>query len=366
MADKLDTPLERVSCLDDFEEIARAKLDKSVFDYYCGGSDRQTTLGWNRQMISQLYQLRPRVMCNVAQVDTTKYIFGDKLSMPIGVSPSAMHKMAHPRGELATVAACGRANCLMILSLFSTCSLEEVSRQSQYCTKWQNVYILKNREITQNVIQRAIRHAYRAIVVTCDAPVLGNRRADKRNAFTLGEHRLENIHDSSVLEMRDHSSQIFDPSVGWHDLAELKKQLGDSTRIIAKGIMTPEDAERALESGVDAIFVSNHGGRQLDGAPSTIEALPAIVAQVNRRCPVLVDGGFRTGGDVLKALALGADMVLLGRPVLMALASFGEEGVYRALKLMEEELRCAMMLTGCTNLGQIAQQQVLVRRNLVD
>lgn len=355
--------IDRISCLDDFDEIAKEKLDKSIYDYYNGGSDKQLTLRWNKQMISERYYLRPRVMCNVSQVDMTQYIFGDKLAMPIGLSPTAMHKMAHPRGELATVGACSRLNCLMILSLFSTTSLEDVARQANYCTKWQNIYILKNRELTHKIIQRAIRQAYRAIVVTCDAPILGNRRDDIRNNFTLGQHSLENLQDASIMVMREHSSEIFDPSVSWQDLADLKKHVGDTIRVIAKGIMTPEDAELALKAGVDGIFVSNHGGRQLDGTLSTIEALPAILTRVNKRCPVFVDGGFRTGADILKALALGADMVFVGRPALMALAAFGEEGVYKALKMLQEELKRAMMLTGCTKLSDI-NKSLLVERAL--
>lgn len=357
----IERELAKITCVDELEVVAKRRLGKTVYDYYAGGADDQVTLRWNRQMIAEKYCLRPRVMCDVSRVDTTKYVYGDKLSMPIGVSPTSMHKMAHPDGELATVRACKRINTLMILSLFSTASIEEVARQEPICTKWQNIYILKNRDITQNVIARAVRNAYRAIVVTCDAPILGNRRHDTKNEFTLGEHTLENIHDSSVKAMREHSSEIFDPSVNWEDLADLKKSVGDTVRVIAKGIMTPEDAELALQAGVDGIFVSNHGGRQLDGAPATIEVLPAIVAAVNKRCPVFVDSGFRTGADILKALALGADMVFVGRPPLMGLAAYGEEGAYKALKLLQDELRRAMMLCGCTKLSDI-NSSIIQRR----
>lgn len=355
-------PLSKIVCVDEFEQVARLKMNKAAYDYYCGGSDDQVTLRWNRQMISERYCLRPRVMCDVSRLDLTKYIYGDKLSMPIGVSPTSMHKMAHRDGELATVRACNRINALMVLSLFSTTSLEDVAKQAQFCTKWQNIYILKNREITQNVINRAIRNAYRAIVVTCDAPILGNRRHDTKNEFTLGEHTLQNIQDSQVMAMRDHSSEIFDPSVTWSELAELKKGVGDTIKVVAKGIMTPEDAEQALQAGVDGIFVSNHGGRQLDGAQSTIEALPAIVRAVNKRCPVFIDGGFRTGADILKALALGADMVFVGRPPLMGLASYGEDGVYAAMRLLQEELKRAMMLCGCNKLSDISRNLILERQ----
>lgn len=353
--------LSNIICIDDFEELAKAKLEKSIYDYFCQGADEETTLKWNRTMIADKYCLKPRVMCDVSKVDLTKYIYGDKLSMPIAISPSALHKMAHPKGELATVRACNDVNALMILSLFSTTSLEDVAMEAPICTKWQNIYILKDRDITQDVINRAIRYNYRALVVTCDAPILGNRRRDVRNGFTLNDYKLENIRDCSSKSMKEHSSDIFDPSVNWQNLAHLKKSIGDTIRLIAKGIMTPEDAELAIEAGVDGIFVSNHGGRQLDGSPSTIEVLPSIVKAVRKRCPVFVDGGFRTGSDVLKALALGADMVFVGRPALWGLASFGEAGVRRVLEILREELKKSMMLCGCTKLSDINENIVFNR-----
>lgn len=355
------TPLERVVCVDEFETIAKIKLPVATYDYYRGGADEETTLRWNRSAITECYCLRPRVMCDVSKVDLTKYIYGDKVSMPIGLSPTSMHKMAHPDGEKATVRAADRSNALMVLSMFSTTSLEDVAKEAPICVKWQNLYILKNREITQNIIARAIRFGYRAIVVTCDAPILGNRRHNTKNNFTLGDHKLENIDDGRVKSMREHSSEIFDPSVTWQDLADLKKGVGDTIRVIAKGIMTPEDAEQALAAGVDGIWVSNHGGRQLDGTQSTIKALPAIVRAVNRRCPVFVDSGFRTGADVLKALAIGADMVFVGRTILWGLASYGEDGVYRALEILKDELHRAMMLCGCNKLSDINRNLVLER-----
>lgn len=354
-------PLDKIVCIDEFEELAKSKLPKAIYDYYCQGADDEMTLKWNRSVLLEKFCLKPRVLCNVSKVDLTKYIFGDKLAMPIAVSPTALHKMAHQGGELATVRACDKLNCLMILSLFSTQSLEDVAKEAPVCTKWQNIYILKDREITQNVIKRAMRYNYRALVVTCDAPILGNRRRDMKNQFTLGQFTLENIKDKQVKSMREHSSEIFDPSINWQDLADLKKSVGNSIKVITKGIMTPEDAELAIKAGVDGIFVSNHGGRQLDGSPSTIEVLPSIVKQVNKRCPVFVDGGFRTGSDILKALALGADMVFVGRPPLWGLASHGEDGVYRAMNMLREELIKAMMLTGCSKLSDITKDIVYER-----
>lgn len=355
-------PLNKMVYLDEFEEVAKKKLDNKIFDYYGQGADEEKTLKWNRTMISHKYCLKPRVMRDVSRVDLTKYIFGDKLALPIGISPTAMQKMANSSGEIGMVRACNQMNSLMILSFFSTTSLEDVAKAAPICTKWQNIYIVKNREITQNLINRAIRYGYRALVVTCDAPVLGNRRRDLKNTFTLGQFTLENIDDPSVKSMREHSSEIFDPSVTWQDLADLKKSVGDTIRVIAKGIMTPEDAELAIQAGVDAIFISNHGGRQLDGAQATIEVLPAIVKVVAKRCPVFVDGGFRTGADILVALALGADMVFVGRPPLWGLASYGEEGAYAVLRILQDELRRAMMLCGCNKLSDINKNIVLERR----
>lgn len=176
--------------------------------------------------------------------------------------------MAHPDGETATIRACHEANTIMIMSLFSTTSLEDVAKEAPACTKWQNIYILKNRDITMNVIRRAERNGYRALVITCDAPVLGCRRRDLRNNFTLGQFTLENIRDDEVCSMNDHSDRIFDASLTWQDVEWMKQQT--RLKVVVKGIMSGEDAELALQAGADGIFVSNHGGRQLDGTLSTV------------------------------------------------------------------------------------------------
>lgn len=355
-------PLNKIVYLDEFEEVAKNKLETTIYDYYGQGADGEKTLRWNRTMILDRYCLKPRVMCDVSKLDLTRYIFGDKLSLPIGVSPTAMQKMANSCGEIGMVRACNQINALMVLSFFSTTSLEDVAKAAPICTKWQNIYLVKNRDITQNLINRAIRYGYRALVVTCDAPILGNRRRDVKNNFTLGEFSLENIDDQSVKLMREHSSELFDPSVTWQDLAELKKSVGDTIRVIAKGIMTPEDAELAIKAGVDGIFISNHGGRQLDGSQATIEVLPSIVKVVNKRCPVFVDGGFRTGAEILIALSLGADMVFVGRPPLWGLAGYGEEGAFAVLKILKDELKRAMMLCGCSKLSDLNNNIVIERK----
>lgn len=269
--DEMDGCLEEaMSCIDDLEAIASKKLGKVIFDYYRRGADEEHTLRWNRSMISMKYCLKPKVMVDVSSVSLTKYVFGDKVSVPFGISPTAMHMMAHPDGELATIRACKRANSLMILSLFSTTSLEDVAKEAPVCTKWQNLYILKNREITKSVINRAKRFGFRAIVVTCDAPTLGKRRSDEKNKLKLGDYCLANIDDSNTMSIKDHAQIIFDSSLTWEDLADIKNYVGDTMTVIAKGIMTPHDAEEAIRAGVDGIFVSNHGGRQLDCVQATV------------------------------------------------------------------------------------------------
>lgn len=362
----VDAPLAEIFCLDHIESLAKLKLNKTVFEYYFRGSDDEMTRKRNRSMLMSQFCLKPRLMRDVSKLDTSLYVFGDRLASPIGLAPTAMHKLAHPDGELATIRACHASNTLMILSLFSNTSLEKVAIEEPTCTKWFNLYILKDRALTSSLANTAIKYNYRALVVSCDAPTLGRRRFDDSKLFDTGE--LKNFGDNSLSgdvvgsknsSVKGHSKIVLDPSVTWQDLANLKKKFGGLIKIIAKGIMTPEDAEEALKAGVDAIYISNHGGRQLDGLQSTIEVLPEIARTVGKRCPIFIDGGFRTGTEVLKALALGATMVFIGRPTLWGLAMDGERGAKRVLDLLDDELRRAMMLCGCKSLTEIDKSLVV-------
>lgn len=354
-----EAELGKIVCLEDFEHRAKEKLSEPIFSFVYHGANEENTRRWNHAMIVEKYCLRPRILRDVSNIDLTKYIYGDKVSMPIGIAPTGLCKMYNQDGELAIVSAAKNLNTLMVLSQFSTISLEDVAQEAPICTKWQNVYFLRNKDCTSSLVNRAIRYGYRALVVTCDSPVLGQRRETLRNPIRLEEFKLKNLdHSPCEGSVKDHANLVLDSSVTWQNIADLKKTVGDTIRVIVKGLMTPEDAEEALKVGVDGIYVSNHGGRQLDCCQSTIEALPAIVQVVKKRCPVFVDGGFTTGTDVLKALALGADMVFLGRPILYSLAVGGQSGVSLALEMIRDELKTAMALCGCTKLSDITQDIV--------
>lgn len=355
--------LDDIICIRDLESLAKKRLEKSVFRFIHCGADEENTRRWNRERIVDRYYLKPRILRDVSSVNLTMYIYGDKVSMPVGISPTGLHRMMHPDGELATVRAANRHNALMILSQFSTTSLEDVAKEAPICTKWQNIYLLKDKLQTQSIINRAIRYGYRALVVTCDSPVIGYRRKLIRSEPEFKKYELKNFSSDQNLvdNISDHAHDVLDPSSCWQDLADIKKMVGDTIRVIVKGVMTPEDAEEALKIGVDGIYISNHGGRQLDCCQSTIEALPAIVKVVKKRCPIFIDGGFQTGNDILKALAIGADMVFIGRPILFGLGIKGEEGVLLAFKLLEAELKRTMAFCGCTKLSDIDSNIIIER-----
>jgi 4-hydroxymandelate oxidase len=280
--------------------------------------------------------------------------------MPILVAPTAFHRLAHPDGEIATARAAGAAGTLMTLSSLATCSLEDVAAAGTGLL-WFQLYINKDRGFTRELVQRAAGAGYKAIVVTCDTPCWGVREADVRNGFHLppgieavnliaADARSTTIsHEGSG--MGEIMSWMLDPSLTWKDIEWLA---GETTApVLVKGICRADDALRAMEHGARGVVVSNHGGRQLDGAPATIEVLPAIANAVGGKVPVLVDGGIRRGADVLKALAAGATAVQVGRPVLWGLAAGGEQGVADALAMLRREFEIAMALSGCASLDDI-------------
>lgn len=360
-----DVDLNQIVCLEQFEELARNKLDSASFKFLFHGADEEVTCKWNHQMIVDKFYLKPRILRNVKQTDTTKLLFGQKYSMPIGIAPTGMQKMFDNGGEMSTAQAASNLQVLMILSQFSTTSLEDIAEQVGHSPlRWQNIYMIKDRDHTMDIIRRAIDHGYGGIVITCDAPVFGHRResALEQPDFKQYELKILNPKDEKIGDdIKDHAKSIFDESRTWDDIGYIKKRFGNEIKIIIKGIMTAEDAKLAMTKGIDGIYISNHGGRQLDGCSSTIEALCCIVRVVKGRIPVLVDGGFRTGSDVLKALALGADMVLLGRPILYSLSAAGEAGVEHALKLIQSELKRCMQLCGCTTLSDFTKKMVSQR-----
>ncbi|CAN8016745.1 unnamed protein product, partial [Ixodes persulcatus] len=295
-------------------------------------------------------RLRPRVLRNVAERRIEVTLLGDqKLSMPVGISPTAFQKMAHPEGEIAVAKAAQAAGTLMTLSSFSNHSLEDVQRGAPGGLRWFQLHVFRDREFTRNLVERAERSGYRALVLTVDMPVEGQRDFDKMSDFCIPEHlRYGNFLGTSRHEDACTKAavcdDICDPSLTWADVTWLRGIT--KLPVVAKGICTAEDAEEAIHAGVSAILVSNHGARHLDGLPSTIEVLPDIVRAVRGRVEVYLDGGVRRGTDVVKALALGAKAVFIGRPALWGLAYNGEAGVRQTLEILREELDRALALMG--------------------
>ncbi|CAN9505383.1 unnamed protein product [Ophioblennius macclurei] len=359
---------QRVS-VDDFQEEARRTLPKAVYDYYCSGADEQRTLADNVEAFNRWY-LMPRVLRDVTSVDLSVTVLGQKLSMPICVAATAMQRMAHPDGETATARACKSAGTGMMLSSWATSTIEEVrSAAGDGTLLWLQLYIYKDRELTLSLVRRAEKAGYRAIFVTVDTPYLGKRLADVRNRFKLPPHLSMSNFSTNSLAFSEgnygndsglavYVAKAIDPSICWDDISWLKRNT--KLPIIVKGVLNGEDAQLAVKHGVSGILVSNHGARQLDGVPATLDVLEEVVQAVQGRCEVFLDGGVRRGTDVLKALSLGASAVLVGRPVLWGLACQGQDGVTEVLDLLKEELRLAMALSGCRSVSEVSRS--LVRR----
>ncbi|XP_044738366.1 peroxisomal (S)-2-hydroxy-acid oxidase GLO1 [Chrysoperla carnea] len=352
----------------DFKEYAHSVLPRNSLDYYRSGAAEQLTLALNKQAFNKL-RIRPRMLVDVSKRDLSTTILGEKVSMPVGVSPSAMQKMAHPDGEAGNARACEAAGTIYILSTLSTTSIEDVAKAAPKCVKWFQLYIYTDRAITRNLVSRAERAGFKALALTVDAPLFGVRRADIRNKFCLPKHlRLANFEETDSKSTKIQSSKegsglqeyvngLFDASITWNDIAWLKSIT--KLPIVLKGILTKEDAILARQVGVQAILVSNHGARQLDGTPASIEALPEIVKAVGKDLEIYMDGGVDEGTDVFKALALGARMCFMGRPALWGLATDGENGVKAVLNILRNEFDYALALTGCTSVRDIKPEMVV-------
>jgi (S)-2-hydroxy-acid oxidase len=351
----------------DYAAYAQRYLPKSAYDYYSSGANDQITLLENTAAYSRL-RIRPRFLVDVSKVTLTTSILGHRISSPICIAPTAMHRMAHPDGEKATIRAAHAHNTCMILSSLSTTSLEEVAAAaSPAAFKWFQLYVYSDREVTKSLVQRAEKAGYSAIVVTVDTPLLGVRESDVRNNFALPSHlSLANFADprlstekitteTSGSGLQSYIAGLFDRALTWKDITWLKTIT--KLPIIVKGVLTAEDAALAVEAGVAAIIVSNHGARQLDGVAATIEALPEVVEAVKNSdhpsVEIYLDGGIRRGTDVFKAVALGARAVFIGRPILYGLSYAGEQGARQILTILNNELELAMTLAGTPNIGAI-------------
>lgn len=351
--------------LNAYERLAQAQSDPLTWDYYGGGSEDEVTLRANCSAFQQI-RLRPRVLVDVSACDLRTTVLGTPVSMPILIAPMGCQALAHPEGERATARAAGAARTLMVASTMSNVSLIETA-QVATGPLWFQLYVYRDRRVSERLVRQAEQAGYRALVITVDTPRMGRRERDISNGFGLPAHlRFANIEDAESTDITPqqpgrsalaaHTQAAFDPALSWGSIAWLRSIT--ALPILIKGILTAEDAALAVAHGVDGIIVSNHGGRQLDGALATIEALPEVVAAVAGACEVYLDGGIRRGTDALKALALGARAVLVGRPVLWGLTVGGAAGVEHVLALLATELETAMALAGRPTIATIDRSLV--------
>lgn len=385
----------------ELEKLAYDRMNKQTRDYYNEGADDGSTLRENSTAYMK-YRIRPRVLRDVSKIDTSVPLFGGRNSVPFGVAPTAMQCLAHDEGEIATAKACQKHEVVMGLSSFATQTLEDVAQASGDNPRALQLYLFEDRAHSRKLIQRAKRAGFKAVFLTVDTPMLGRRNLEIRNQFKLPKHlKIANFspaEDENISKELDTNekpsantskkrsaekpasaagyndgdkrvqptgpvtfhSHAPNPTLSWENTIDwLKQECHPEMQVWVKGVATSEDARLALQHGCDGIVVSNHGGRQLNGALATIDALPEIVTTVKGRIPVHVDGGIRHGSEIFKALALGADFVWIGRPALWGLAYKGQEGVELCLKILKDEVRLCMGLAGTTKVEDITKDYLV-------
>jgi 4-hydroxymandelate oxidase len=350
--------------VDDFEAAARERLleaafVKGTFDYVAGGAGAEWTLRENRRAFHR-WTIRPRVLVDVGDVDLGTTVLGQEIPFPILLAPTSFQRLFHKDGELATAKGAVAADGLMVAATVATTSLEKIAETG--VLRWFQLYKLLDRDLTEQLANRAYLAGYKAIVLTVNAPLIGRRLRDERNDFSLpAEIDLENLRGSGLpVEVRGGLGSYWlsrhDPRLTWHDISWIRSLT--TLPLVLKGIMTAEDVKRAIDAGVSGVILSNHGGRQLDGALATLDALPEVVAAAGGQIEVYLDSGVRTGADVFKALALGAKAVLIGRPYLWGLVVRGAQGVSDILRLLRDDLQLTMTLAGYPSIPAINHSAV--------
>ncbi|MFD2445428.1 alpha-hydroxy-acid oxidizing protein [Bacillus sp. CGMCC 1.16607] len=354
---------------EELEQEARKKMSVGGFGYVRSGAGGEETLRKNSDSFSKLSVI-PRVLSNVSNVDTSITLFGRTYPYPFLLAPVGMLKLAHEDADLAAVKGASTHNIPFVLSTVSSYSIEDVAAVAEESSKWFQLYWSNNEEIAYHMVERAEESGYEAIVLTVDTVMMGWREEDMKNRFSplkqgIGKanyetdsvflNSLENQDSDAIIE--GILNNIHHPTLNWKHVAALKEKT--SLPILLKGILHPEDAKLAIENGVDGIIVSNHGGRQLDGVISAIDALPQIVEVVKGKIPVLLDSGIRRGADVVKALALGADAVLIGRPFVYGLAIAGQKGVEKVLEHFIQETKVSIALAGVSKVSDLPSVKVI-------
>jgi len=331
----------------DFEQKAAGTMSKMAYEYVASGAADENTLRWNREALDKI-KMQTHVLNDVSNINTKVSIFGQELAYPILVAPSAFHKIIHPEGEIATARGAGLASTTYVVSSFTTTPIEEIAKVATR-PLWFQLYLVHDKSFVKDLIQKVEAQGIRALCVTVDTPVAGARNRQERVKFKLPA----DLNAPYMVNISPTPGQPLQLSVTWKDIEWIKSIT--KIPILLKGILNPNDAEQAVKAGVSGIIVSNHGARNLDTVPATIEVLPYITQRVNKKIPVLVDGGIRRGTDVVKAIALGANAVLVGRPICYGLACGGAEGVAKVLAILQKELQLAMALAGSASIAAIDQ-----------
>jgi isopentenyl diphosphate isomerase/L-lactate dehydrogenase-like FMN-dependent dehydrogenase len=340
----------------DFEARAAELLEPGVLGYFAGGAGDERTLHDNVTAFAR-HRLRPRVLVDVSEVSARTTVLGTEVAMPVLVAPTALHKMAHADGELGTARAAAGAGTIYTLSTLASSRPREVQTDGP---RWFQLYVLRDRGITQALVDEALDSGFQALVLTVDAPRAGRRERDLRTGFKVpAEIDMPAIRAAIGEDACPTPAEFFsllDLSIDWRTLEQIASDV--DVPVLVKGVHTAEDARLAVEHGARGVIVSNHGGRQLDGVGATLDMLPEVVDEVGDRTEVLVDGGIRRGTDALIALALGARAVLIGRPVLWALACGGEQGVARLLDLLKQEVELGLTLLGAPSPAAVRRDHV--------
>jgi L-lactate dehydrogenase (cytochrome) len=373
--------------IEDLRRVARRRLPRAVFDFIEGGAGDELTVARNRAAFERLL-FEARVLVDVSKREQATVVLGERVATPVLVSPTGMAGLCWPKGEVAAARGAHEAGTIYTLSTHSSCTIEEVAAGAPG-PLWFQLYVWQNRDLTRSFVERARAAGYRALVLTVDVPVISRRERDLRNGFTVPPRiTVRNALDTvrrvgwmrrvllgpkltlanlvgmpgaprtDIVTMAGVANRQVDPSLTWADLAWFRSLWAGP--LLLKGVMTVADARKAVEHGADGLVVSNHGGRQLDGARASVEALPDIVDAVGSRVEVLLDGGVRRGADVVRALALGARAVMIGRPYLYGLSVGGSAGVRRALEILQAEVDHALALTGVPRVGDL--DRTIVRR----
>jgi isopentenyl diphosphate isomerase/L-lactate dehydrogenase-like FMN-dependent dehydrogenase len=353
--------VETLLTLDDAERLAEDVISAEAWSYIVGGAGDERTLRWNREAFSR-YRLRYRVLVDVTSVATETTVLGTPVSMPVLVAPMAFHQIAHEEGELATAKGAAAAGTLMCVSTVATATPADIAGAAPDAPRWLQIYVFQDRDVSDAVIAQALEAGFTALVLTADLPVYGIRHREARTGFEAPEDDVPAIvaaRERGAERGGHHHSldaDLLESGLEWDYVTELVERW--KVPVLVKGLVTAEDAILACEHGAAGVVVSNHGGRQLDGAIASLEALPEVVEAVGDRCEVYLDGGVRRGPDVLMALALGARAVLVGRPVLHGLALGGARGVEQVLDILREETENALALLGCRSPAEVTRAHI--------